>query len=73
MLNASDKWSSYSQQLEIRNNVMKEILLQLGLKREVFQTERNVSLWTETRGMKRSNRKNCQVMVAQHCECTECH
>lgn len=42
MLNASDKWSSYSQQLEIRNNFMKEILLQLGLKREAFKTEKCV-------------------------------
>lgn len=37
MLNALDKGSSYSQQLENKNNFLKEIWLQLGLKREVFQ------------------------------------
>ena len=43
MLNALDKGSSYSQQLENKNNFLKEIWLQLGLKREVEQCV----IWTE--------------------------
>lgn len=53
---------------------MKEIRLQLYLKRQVFQTERIVLLWTEGRGVKRSSKKNYQVVIfAQHCECAKCH